>query len=296
MKKRINFLTIVVLLFAITAVAASFVLLFTPTGNGLAGSAENSSAISASLALIIATIGLVIALWMQTAEYRRETEIVDGLQEARALLDIMIARMGVAQGTGQSDANLSFATEKEHLILILKGPAGRLLNYIRIVRHTSAQKNDAPEKWRTFYIHVSNVVNSDDLSECGGSLCALLDLLKSVTSADVRKYSNKVISVDSIDALNAGDDIVVSAYCKTQSENRERAAQARTSITADTLEKIIEELSAKLNESPQGVSALAELQESITDAREGSDEAIGYLVSLHSALVATAGDGKAPSS
>jgi hypothetical protein len=34
---------------------------------------------------------------MQSAEYRRETEIVDGLQELRYLLELMTARCGVAR-------------------------------------------------------------------------------------------------------------------------------------------------------------------------------------------------------
>ncbi len=285
MKKRLSFLTMLVLILALTAVAVSFILLFFPVGNLVTGSAENSSAVSASLALIIATIGLVIALYMQSAEYRRETEIVDGLQEARILLELMVSRVAVAQGGGHENKNLRFENEKQQLIETLKGSAGRFLNYIRITKDIAASGNKLPESWRLLYVHTGNILNAEQLNECATDLVGLLALLKSISGDDVHKHANKVISVHSIDALNAKEDIIIRAFREITEDKQNRAQAQDADLDPKDLARIIDELRSKMNESEQGRRAIKELEDSIARATSGDAKAAAYIVSIHKTLI-----------
>jgi len=285
MKKRLNFLTLLVLILALTAVAVSFALLFLPVGNLVTGSAENSNAVSASLALIIATIGFVIALYMQSAEYRRETEIVDGLQEARILLELMVSRASVAQTGGRKNLNLRFENEKQQLIETLKGPAGRFLNYIRITKDVAASEKKTPEIWRLLYVHTGNLLNAEHLNECASDLVGLLALLKSISGEDIHKHANKIISVDSIDALNAKEDIVIRAFRETIEENREKARQQDADLAPEELARMIDELRNQMEKSEQGRKALEELEGSFANATKGDVKAAAYIVSIHKMIM-----------
>ncbi len=285
MKKRLNFLTLLVLILALTAVAVSFALLFLPVGNLVTGNAENSNAVSASLALIIATIGFVIALYMQSAEYRRETEIVDGLQEARILLELMVSRASVAQAGGRKNLNLRFENEKQQLIETLKGSAGRFLNYIRITKDVAASEKKLPESWRLLYVHTGNILNAEHLNECAGDLVGLLALLKSISSDDVHKHANKVISLDSIDALNAKEDIVIRAFRETIEENRNKAREQDADLAPEDLARMIDELRNQMEKSEQGRKALEELEDSFANATKGDVKAAAYVVSIHKMIM-----------
>ncbi|NOX82092.1 MAG: hypothetical protein GXP06_03705 [Alphaproteobacteria bacterium] len=285
MKKRLNFLTLLVLILALTAVAVSFALLFLPIGNLVTGSAENSNAVSASLALIIATIGFVIALYMQSAEYRRETEIVDGLQEARILLELMVSRASVAQTGGRKNLNLRFENEKQQLIETLKGPAGRFLNYIRITKDVAASEKKTPEIWRLLYVHTGNLLNAEHLNECASDLVGLLALLKSISGEDIHKHANKIISVDSIDALNAKEDIVIRAFRETIEENREKIRTQDADIAPEELARLIDELRTTMGKSEQGRKALEELEDSFANATKGDVKAAAYVVSIHKMIM-----------
>jgi hypothetical protein len=285
MKKRLNFLTLLVLILALTAVAVSFALLFLPVGNLVTGSAENSNAVSASLALIIATIGFVIALYMQSAEYRRETEIVDGLQEARILLELMVSRASVAQTGGRKNLDLRFENEKQQLIETLKGPAGRFLNYIRITKDVAASEKKTPEIWRLLYVHTGNLLNAEHLNECASDLVGLLALLKSISGEDIHKHANKIISVDSIDALNAKEDIVIRAFRETIEENRNKAREQDADLAPEELAQMIDELRNQMEKSEQGRKALGELEDSFVNATKGDVKAAAYIVSIHKMIM-----------
>jgi len=142
MKINVFTMMIVINLVAALSVILSIVLLFFPFGRNLPGSGENASAITSSIAIIVATLGLVIATYMQSAEYRRESEVVDGIQGLRLLLELMIAEISVIEYhkvKKDERPRRAFELEQESLLKTLQGSAGRFLFLLR--RRPQSKRN-----------------------------------------------------------------------------------------------------------------------------------------------------------
>ena len=195
----------VVFFLAVATLLISTFILLSPIGAKLPGDGTNSAAISSSIAVIIATIGLVLALYMQSAEYRRKSEIVDGIQEIRMVLNVLAARYTVGIHNGAS--RMDYDEERQRLLSAFEGPAGRFLEYVRAVKDNNAKNSGQDgEKWRTIYVCLAGILNASDMRESGRDIVLLKDTLAEVTTRDIKKYSRKITSVASIDLLHKSED------------------------------------------------------------------------------------------
>ncbi|MFN7054088.1 hypothetical protein [Hyphomonas sp.] len=283
MLSRVSILQWVIVVFSLVTVSGGLVLLLTPLGANLPGDGQNSSALTASVALIVVVVGLILTVYMQSAEYRRQAEIIDGLQEIRIILTIMAARVSLARTGGDADHSIS-AEERAVLLNAVKGPAGRFLNYMRGVKDKEAGEANAPTRWRTIFLNFSMVVYATDIGRAGQNVIDLLQVVDDVTVKDIKKYASKVISADSIDKIRAyEDDIIVRALKSMYAEQAQRAIDPADMAR---LEGMIAGLQAVLMQDAQGRAGWAELQKTLPKARAGDPEAFNYIASLYGALVA----------
>jgi hypothetical protein len=266
------------------ALLLALLLLFHPLGKDLAGDGDASAAITSALGLIVATAGLVLALYMQSAEYRREAEVVDGLQRLRAILELMLARCVATLGTEDRSGGV-FQKERELLLEALSGPAGRFLTYLGAIRGEKAGKGQV-EKWRTFHLYVANVMQASCERDCVVDLVELHDMVAAISSEDISLHSAGFISAASIDELNKHGVPPVAAQMINK-VRRHQAEQAKVDPFGGddgALERTIAELSVLIARTDQGLAAWEDLGEPIRRAREGSAPDRTHVFELHKLL------------
>lgn len=293
----IRFYRNTILLLAVLSFLAGIAVLVFEFGAKLPGSGDNSAAITSSFALIVATVGLVLALHMQSAEYRRETEVVDGLQEIRLLLELVIARAAVAQAgrgavrnSGTSTSSV-FQRDKELLLEAMVGPAGRFLIFHAAQKSLAAKEQ--PEEWRLLHYHLATVMLSENEAQAGQSAMDLFDMLKSVDHAAIRKGAKLIVHADTIDKLNkAPDNVLIGAMRSSSHRARSEVVDPYAQDSA-LLESHIAAITQFLQGRVGGKEALAELVESMAAARKGDRNARIYIAGLHERFLAPHSDPEA---
>lgn len=281
MLDRVSLLTLAIVVGSVLTVLLGLFVLIDPVGNQFAGDGQNSNALTAAIALIIVTLGLVLSVYMQSAEYRRESEIVDGIQEIRIVLTLLASRFSL-QRVGNSMGTTISSEEREVLISAITGPAGRFLNYLRGVRDREATKNNTSTEWRTLFLHYSSIIYASDVEATGRHIVSLLKIIDSVTVRDIKKYASKVVSVNSIDQIRSYDDDLIVKVLKNMFAEKEKAPV--TDAEFASLEGIISDLTAYLNTAPNGAGALKEIEPIMAKAREKDSEAFHYISQLHASL------------
>ena len=281
MLDRVSLLTLAIVVGSVLTVLLGLFVLIDPVGNQFAGDGQNSNALTAAIALIIVTLGLVLSVYMQSAEYRRESEIVDGIQEIRIVLTLLASRFSL-QRVGNSVGTTISSEEREVLIGAITGPAGRFLNYLRGVKDREASKADVPTKWRTFFLHYSSIIYGSDVESTGRHIVNLLEVIDSVTVKDIKKYASKVVSVNSIDQIRSYDDDLIVKVVKNMFAEKEVAPV--TDAEFASLEGMISDLTTYLKAAPSGAGPLKEIEPTFAKAREKDAEAFRYIAQLHAAL------------
>lgn len=282
MLSRVGILQWVIVVFSAVTVCGGLILLLTPLGADLPGDGQNSSALTAAIALIVIVIGLILTVYMQSAEYRRQAEIVDGLQEIRIILTIMAARVSLTRVGSEGDVRIS-AEERELMLTAIKGPAGRFLNYLRGVRDKAAREANTPTKWRTLFLNFSSVLYAQDIGRVGQNVIDLLEIIDDVSVKDIKKYGSKVVAADSIDKIRSFEDDIIVKVLKEDYAKRAQKPINETQLAM--LDQMVAGLEAELSKSQQGLAAWAELQDVIPKARAGEPDAFNYLLSLYQAIV-----------
>lgn len=293
----IRFYRNTILLLAVLSFLAGIAVLVFEFGANLPGSGDNSAAITSSFALIVATVGLVLALHMQSAEYRRETEVVDGLQEIRLLLELVIARAAVAQAgrgvgrnSGMSNSSV-FQRDKELLLEAMVGPAGRFLIFHAAQKSHAAKEQ--PEEWRLLHYHLATVMLSENEAQAGQSAMDLFDMLKSVDHAAIKEGAKLIVHADTIDKLNkAPDNVLIGAMRSSSHRARSEVVDPYAKDSA-LLESHIAAITQFLQGRAGGKEALAELVESMAAARKGDRNARIYIAGLHERFFAPHSDPEA---
>ncbi len=282
MLSRVGILQWVIVIFSLITVTGGLLLLLTPLGANLPGDGQNSSALTAAIALIVVVVGLILTVYMQSAEYRRQAEIVDGLQEIRVILTIMAARVSLARTGAAGDRRIS-AEERAVLLNAVKGPAGRFLNFMRGVKDKEAGEANRATKWRTLFLNFSTIAYANDIGLTGQNVIDLLEVIDDIGVKDIKKYASKVISADSIDKIRAfEDDIIVRVLKSMYAEQAQRPIDP---ADLARLEAMIAGLQAVLMQNEQGRAGWAELQRTLPQARAGDPEAFNYVAALYAALV-----------
>lgn len=290
MRLPVPALTKLILFLSLTAMLIGVAILFFPFGKNLMGDGSNSSAITTAIALIVGTIGLVLATYMQSAEYQRETELVDDIQSIRIILEIMISRtaaLSVSQPA--SPAAFDYQLEKEALFKALTGPAGRLLVIQKAIKTADANLAQKDEKWRTFYLSVSEIMNNSDLRYCASGAVSLLRFVEELDSETIRKLTSRTVSTQSVDELSQATelDILVKAGISTYGAQEEEQ-RSLTDTEADELERVY--LALNVHEDIKDNPGLKrEIHESYLAARKGQIPAYRLLVAL---LQKVTGDGQ----
>ena len=268
-KTKLKFAISMLLIISIIAFIYGIFILYIPQSNSpWKGNPNISSAITASFAILLAVAGLVSALYMQSARYRRETEIVDGLQSLRLILRIMLVR-------ADRNESIEFDEEKKILLHTLQGPTGVFINYYASIKDQKAVEEEKSEKWRTLYLCISNVMDGNDLVK---SIADLLDLIDHLSPKDVKKYSHAVTSTDSLNKVKK-DDIIIRAI-KDKIIKKEKEHLNNVNSDKDVINKNIAYLQEKMSRDEQGKKALKELDPTFEKARKGDKEAIAYIQSI----------------
>jgi hypothetical protein len=264
--KLVGWLIVVLAFFA---VAISLFVLFHPSGGTLLGDGDNASAISSALALIVATIGLVLAIYMQSAEYRRATEVVDSIQSLRMILSLMIAKIALIQAKGDAGKTIvDIKNEKEQLLLAVCSNAGSFLRYIAAVRHREAEKRELSEEWRLLDIYMAAIFSNDSALDCKLEIIGLYRLLDSVTSDDLHRHSRGFISTESLDVLRENDySIVVKAMIELDGERK--AVRKSAPIDHQEIATRMRALEQKFVGIPEKAGLLDELRSCYQEALKG---------------------------
>jgi hypothetical protein len=291
---NIKLLRNLIVLAAALSVVLGIALLIWPSAALFGGDSERSAAVTSALALIVATLGLVLALHMQSAEYRRETDLVDGLQELRVLLEIMTARCALDRmhGPGADDPDVrsyaGFLEEKQLLLELLHQMPGRFLIYFSAVKHAQAKKSDVAEKWRLLHLHIAFIRRAPNAAECAQHIVGLLKLIREIGAQDISDHAKGFVSASSIDELNDYEgNIVIDAMVRQFDTAPVIGAEGADDVEADpfpdaaALENCIADLQALIGDDPDGAGALEELSVEFARAREGG---IGARIMLHDML------------
>lgn len=274
--------TRLILFLSALAVALGLALLFLPIGRSLLGDGQNSAAITTAIALIVGTIGLVLATYMQSAEYKRETELVDDIQSIRIILEIMIARTVALSASAPAPGSVyDYQLEKEALFKALTGPAGRLLVIQKALKTADANLAQRDEKWRTFYLSVSEIFNNSDLRHCASGAVELLRFVEELDSAAIRKLAPKTISTESIDELSNATQLDILLKAGIGSYGRKE--QEKRPLSASETQKLEQAYQALCGyESIKGnLGLMREIRESYISAKDGNIESYTLLMALH---------------
>lgn len=278
---NVSFYSRIILVFAALSLLCGLAILFSPYGNRLPGSGDNSAAITSAFALIVATLGLVLALYMQSAEYRRETEVVDGVQEIRLLLEVLIAQIAIAFAVQENLGSHSFEKQKELLLDATIRPAGRFLAYMSSTRSKETPEGEG-QKWRLYHAHLARVFAAKSAVECIDDIVGLYRLLIEVTSADVRTLSKGFISVKSIDEMNTNEmNILVKVMLDRHSKNEEEKENRDPFETEGSLESAIAFLETNQEDGESLVTARGYYEA----ARAGDTRARLYIYAIHRSLI-----------
>ena len=280
MKLKVGALSIAVIGLACLALMTSLFMLFHPIGSNVPGDGGNASALTSALALIVATIGLVLALYMQSAEYRRESEVVDGLQELRMTLSFMLARVGLLRSQGRGATNpKSLQHEKEKLLESLQGPAGRFLQYVGNIRDQRASEDSVPESWRLFNYFVADIVISDDVLQCQNSIVGLYKLVREIRTQDIDKHSKGFISSSSIDELNGFPDPTLIRAVIQISEQEQKSLRESYVISDEDIDVAVSDY-RQVQTMDAGFSHGVDIDEIAKKAKSGDESYRAYIAAI----------------
>lgn len=224
LKVRVLVKTIAVLACAI--VVFSLIFLFVPLGLfGIkSANAETSSAISASIAIVVAVIAFVVSVIMQSPGYRIELEIVEDLRRMQNLLYLLATRVGFAMSSNggvwqavreaeraglaeqasqlRSRAMVAELDDEEAKLLreIFVGAAGRFL--VTLATEKSMAATDAEvreEPWRVLVLDISKVLHHrSNLEPAITEIMRLLQLLGEVDEETLRRVSRRTSAIASL--------------------------------------------------------------------------------------------------
>lgn len=253
-----------------------------PLGNIFGGDASISAALTTAMALVVASLGVVLAVYMQSAEYRRRTEIVGGIQNLKIILGLMLGRWGTMAGRQKLDqSNLKFDVEKAKFLEILIGPTGSFLNLYR--SKISKEAGNSPEVWRLMPIHIASIAEANSINECVEDIAELHSLIEGINAKKIREIAKLAVSETSFGEWKV-DILVEAAKGHLSTKRNEDSKKMEQSMEPAEFERLCDELIAEMGKTEQGKKALAELNDSINEARNGDQDSIKYIVSLHKAI------------
>ena len=163
-----------------------------------------------------------------------------------------------------AESTLSLKMEKEKVLEVLIGPAGRFLS-LKTARKGDAAKEKV-EPWRALPLHIAAIIDAVSIKDCIRDVAMLHTLIEELDSKSIRRIAKIVISEKSLEALK-GDMLV--------KVTKSRLLEQFPVMSKAEIGRLCNELGTKMNETDQGRRALAELNDTFEKAMNG-DNAVSY--------------------